>query len=599
VTSRTDIQGSLRTLLLVISKDPKIMKYLARKAVFLATALAMSLSATAEAAKRKAKDVLQYVPADTPYVIAVTKPLPNDLMDKFEPAIDRTLAAYQRIFRYEMSETLIEMSDDEDGAEEAMRLQDTMEEFLKLLSVQGLRDAGIGRGSLFAIYGDGILPVMRIALTDPGAFEDAILRMEEKAGEKLPVATLQGETYRYIDADDMHFVIAAFGKDAVVTMVPKGYSEDRLAETLGLRKPKNNLARSKQLRNIAKEYGYTDHFISFIDVEKLAATFLGDPGGRNTEFLQMLELDASEMTEVCRSELAGLAGIAPRIVMGYTEVNSDALRTGMVVELRDDLATGLATIPAAVPGLGPDLGSLFSFGFSMDPLALRQFYEARLDAMDADPYQCETLVGLQEGAAKGREALAQPLPPVVYSFRGMLANVTGIEGMDLVTQTPPESIDGSLLFAIENAQDLVTMAAMMSPEIAALNLIPDGKAKKLDLPQVAAVAQEAFAALSEAGLSVSLGEGAAQNAESMLQADVAESQPFVSMSMNARSYYDYIGRATMNEKEDEDGEEIPMAMRTAIRDIMVSSGDLYERMLINVHLTARGIEFDSRMTLGD
>ncbi len=219
--------------------------------------------------------------------------------------------------------------------------------------------------------------------------------------------------------------------------------------------------------------------------------------------------------------------------------------------------------------------------------------------MEAEPFECEELAELQAGVAKGREALAQPLPPVVYSFRGMLANLTGLEGMDIATETPPTSVDATMLFAIENAQDLVTMAAMMSPEIAALNLLPDGKAKKLDLPQLAMVAEQAFAALSEGGLSVSLGEAAEQNAETMLAADVDESRPFVSMSMDAAKYYDFIGDAMMAAEEDEAGEELPVEMRAAMRDIMVSSGSLYERMLMNVHLTERGIEFDTRVTLAD
>ncbi|MDJ0794026.1 MAG: hypothetical protein QNI98_07255 [Woeseiaceae bacterium] len=575
------------------------MNPIARKVIPVIAILALGLSATADAAKRKAKDVLQYIPADTPYVFAFTKPFPDKLMDKFDPMIDQTLGAYRKIINYELSKELVEMSADENAAEEAMKLQDTMEEFLSLFSVQGLRDAGVGRGSLMAIYGDGVLPVLRIALTDSDAFDAALDRIESKAGETMPTGTIGRETYRYFDADKMRIVIAVIGDDAVLALVPGSVSEERLEQTLGLSKPRNNLARSKDLKKIAKEYGFTDHLVSYIDVQRIASAFLGDPSGENAELLAALDYDTSAISDTCRTEFSELAGIAPRIVLGYTEVGTAALRTSMVFELRDDIAAGLAAVPAAVPGLGPDLGGLFSFGFSMDPLAMRNFYEARLDAMEADPFSCEHLAEMQAGVAKGREALAQPVPPVVYSFRGMLANVTGLEGMDLATETPPTSVDASMLFAIDNAQDLVTMAAMMSPEIAALNLLPDGKAKKLDLPQIAMVAQEAFAALSESGLSVSLGEGSEQNVEAMLQADVDESKPFVTMSMDAAKYYEFVGAAMMAEEQDEEGEEVPLAMRTAMRDIMVSSGSLYERMLMNVHLTERGIEFDTRVTIVD
>ncbi len=574
------------------------MNHLARISIVVVAVCAFLFSANAEAA-RKAKDLLQYIPEDTPYVMAFTKPLPDDVMDKFEPAVDKTLSAYRRILQYHLSEQMVELSNQEGGPEQAEQLQSFMDEILGLMSVEGLRDAGMGRDALFAVYGDGLLPVFRIALSNRAQFDATIERIESKASEKLPTAKVSGESYRYLDLDDMRVVIATLGNDAVISLVPASVSDERLSQTLGLTKPRKNLAKSKTLKNINKEYGYTDHFMSFIDVERIASAFMGDPSGRNAELLAVLDHDPSKLSAQCQAEFKSLASVAPRVVVGYKAVNKDYLETGMVVELRDDIAAGLATLPAAVPGLGPDLGGLFSFGFSLDPLALRSFYEARLDAMEADPFECEMLGDLQASTVKGREALAQPVPPVVYSFRGFLANITNIEGMDVATDTPPESIDASILFAIENAQDLVTMAAMMSPEVAALNLVPDGKAKLLDLPQLAEFAEQAFAALSDNGLSVSMGEGADANAEAMLTADVATSKPLMSTAFDAKRYYEFVGKAMMEEEAAEDGEQIPLAMRVALRDAMVSSGEMYERMAVNVHLTKRGVEVNTRMTLAD
>ena len=574
------------------------MNHLVRIATCVAAAGALLFAANADAA-RKAKDLLQYIPEDTPYVMAFTRPLPDEVMDKFEPAIDKTMSAYQQILRYHMSEQLVALSAEEGGAEKAEQMQGIMDELLALMSVQGIRDAGLGRDALFAAYGDGLLPVFRIALSNSTQFDATVARIEAKAAEKLPTATLQGHMYRYVDLDKMRVIIATINNDAVITLVPKVFADERLARTLGLTKPRSSLAKSKAFRALNKEYGFTDHFTGFIDVERIAAAFISDPGGQNEELLAMAKHGMTEFSEQCKAEYMSLAAIAPRIVVGYTAVNSSYVETGMVVELRDDIASGLATLPAAVPGLGPDLGGLFSFGMSLDPMAMRSFYEARLDAMEAEPFKCSTLADLQASTAKGRAALAQPVPPVVYSFRGFVANVTNIEGMDVATETPPSSIDASFLFAVENAEALVTMAAMISPEIAALNLLPDGKAKLLDLPQLAEIADQAFAALSSVGLSLSLGEGAEANAEAMLNADVTDDKPFMSMAFDAKRYYEFVGQAAMEGGDSEEADEVPLALRAAIRDAVVSSGEMYERMAFNVHFTDRGIEVNSRMTLAD
>jgi hypothetical protein len=413
------------------------------------------------------------------------------------------------------------------------------------------------------------------------------------------VGELAGETYRYRDFDGLSLVIATIGKDAVITMVPAGVADERLAQTLGIRKPRNSLAQSKDLTKIARKYGFTDHFASFIDIERIAAVFTGDPTGQNAALLQMLGVNTDDSPPECKAEIGKLASVAPRIVLGYTAIDSKFLDTAMVVELRDDIASGMATLPSVVPGLGADLGGLFSFGFSMDLLAARAFYEARLEALEADPFECAQFAEINAMTVEGRKALAKPVPPVAYSFRGMLANVTNIEGLHLGTDTPPESIDASILLAIENAQDLVTMAAMMSPEVAALNLLPDGKAKALNLPQLAALAEQTFAALTESGLAIALGDGAAAQAEAMLSADALDSRPFASFNMDAKKYYEFVGEAIMQGDDDGDAEPMPEAMRTAMRDVMVASGEMYERMTFNVHLTERGVEISSRLTLAD
>ena len=581
------------------------MSLIARIGVGIGALLLFAAVGTADAA-RKPKDLLQYIPADTPYVVAFTEPLPDDLVDRMEPAMEETLSSYRTLIEFMLADAAAKFdeeqaSDDEAtplDEEEFRRFEAVMTEFMEIMSVQGLRDAGIGRDALFAMYGDGLLPVIRLALTDGDKFDEAIARFEKKAEAKLETAEIRGMPYRYAELDEKARLIIATPKDdAVIAVVPVGYGEERLAVTLGLEKPRESLYRSKALRKIRKEYGFTEHALGFFDIERIAASFLGDSSGRNADLFELMEYDASQLDDTCRAEFAELAGVVPRVVMGYTDVGARHMDGAMIVELREDIAAGLESLPAEVPGLGQDPGGLLSFGFALDPMALRTFYAARLDAMEEDPFECAALAELQASTAKGREALAQPLPPVVYNFRGILATVQDVTGFDMSTNQPPESIDAGIMFAFENAQDIVNMAAMMNPQVAALNLLPDGKARKLDLPELGELAETAFAALSSSGLSVSLGEGAEQKAESMLEADVASVGPLMSVSMDAGRYYEFVGQAVMQADESEEGEPTPIEVREAMRDIVLSSGSIYERILTRVYLTPRGIEVGTRMTL--
>lgn len=137
----------------------------------------------------------------------------------------------------------------------------------------------------------------------------------------------------------------------------------------------------------------------------------------------------------------------------------------------------------------------------------------------------------------------------------------------------------------------------MSPQIAALNLLPDGKAKQLELPELGELAAEAFAALTTSGLSVAVGEDAAREAESMLAGDTAKSMPLISLSMDASRYYDFVGASVMRDTQVDGEEPLSADMRAAVRDLVQASGNIYDRLTMNVHFTERGIEIGSRVSL--
>ena len=69
--------------------------------------------------------------------------------------------------------------------------------------------------------------------------------------------------------------------------------------------------------------------------------------------------------------------------------------------------------------------------------------------------------------------------------------------------------------------------------------------------------------------------------------------------MDAKKYYELVGNAIMAGDDNDEGEPMPEVMRAAVRDAMISSGEMYKRMAVNVHLTERGVEISSRLTLAD
>lgn len=560
--------------------------------------------------------LLQYVADDSPYVFAMLEPLPDDVADKLEPQLDLTLKTYQAVLREVVREATDEANAEADSGDNSddrtsdnagddatgnagddERMAAVLDELAGLLSLEGIREAGLGRESTFVVYGAGLLPVLRARLTDVDAFEAALTRIESRAGASMSVDVIDGQSYRYAGNDDGRIVVALIENDLVISAFPSGLSDDGLRSILGLTLPAQSMAASGRLQTIATDNGFRGYGAGFIDFERLAAVFLDAPSGINSEILALMEYGGDELSPVCKSEIRDMAGVAPRLLAGYTEISTGRITSNTILELRDDIAAGFATFSAPVPGLGQDHGGLVSFGMSIDLLAAREFYAARLDALEASPYECELFAELQAGMEQGRAMLSQPVPPLVYGFKGFLTVIEDIRGFDLSTQQPPTAIDMRFLLATDNAPGLLAMGSMFSPELAAMNLQPDGEPVRLDVPQLQGQVDAAYLAMTNDAIALSVGEGQETGLGAMMSAQVGDPLPFMSMHMDASRYYAMIGDVVAANSSNDSPSSAEM--NAAIRDIMQGFSRLVGRLSIAVHFTDRGIEFPTEVELSE
>lgn len=541
--------------------------------------------------------LLRYVPADTPYVFAMLEPLPDEVADKLEPKVDAILKSYQGVLQAMVDSTAPLASESAEGDNIPEEAAEALQELGKLLSIEGLRSAGIERDSKAVLYGVGLLPVMRMTLSDGDLFDAAVARIEAQAKDSMSVASIDGQSYRYAGDEDGRLIIAVIGDEFVISIVPTNLSDELLKSVLGLTLPSTNIAESGDIRKIIDDNGFLSHSVGLVDFERIVATFLDDQSGVNQELLALMEYDGSELDDVCKAEIREMSGIAPRMVTGYTEMSVDQFVSNTILEVRPDIAAGLATLPAPVPGLGSHQGGLLAFGMSINLVAAREFYEARLDAIETDPYECDLFAGLQDGVAQGRDALNRPIPPIVYGFKGFLAVIEDIKGMDLANKQPPTSADLRVLVTTDNAPGLLAMGAMFSPEIAALEIEPNGEPVRFESQQLAGVVEAAYVAMTDTALAFSVGEGTETRLGDMLSAAINEPHPFMSMEMDASRYYEFIAK-TMDIKDDEE-DETPPELKAAIGEIMAVVGDMFSRMNFQIEFTGRGVEFPSTIELAE
>ncbi|MEL7086427.1 MAG: hypothetical protein AAGM36_18245 [Cyanobacteria bacterium J06597_1] len=559
-----------------------------------------------QAALRQNDGVLQYVPADTPYVFATSGTIPEDVLGKLEANSDSVFSSYETLLETMLDE--VNELEPESQDEEERRFLALGKELAELMHSEQLQEAGVPRNPQIAVYGVGLLPVFRVGLEDPAAFEAKIAELEETAGEEMLEGEIGGRPYRYIGDEEARLILGIFGDQLVVTIAPTELSDELLDDVLGLELPEQSLAESGDLTELTESYDFTPYALGFFDIERVVATFLDEPTGVNAELLAMIDYDASTLTDVCRSEIRGMSAVMPRVVTGYTDMTTTEISSNTVVELRSDLASGLSTLAAPVSGLGIDPGGLFSFGMSLDVVAARDFFAGQLDALAADPYECELLAELQDGMIEGRQVLNQPLLPPFNGIRGFLAVVDTIDGLDFENEQLPTSVGARLLLANDDPASLLAMLGFFNPEVASLNLQPDGKPVLLDVSQLTGQLESVpfdstYVAMTDNALAVALGESSASRLADLFNADTGDTLPFFSAHLDNQRYYELIGQALeaeyATERVSENGEDVSSEMEEALERLMTGAGEMVERVSMSVLFTENGIEFPASVTLAE
>jgi len=537
--------------------------------------------------------LLAYVPADTPYV-AVQYPLPDDVMDTLEPRLDRILRAYGEVIRQLALAEAARLEEQDALSEEELTAMTAVADVLAgLLSTDGLAAAGIDRHSSAVLFANGVFPVLRVTVSDPALMEKKIDELEQAAGRQLARAEIDNLRYRYAAQDQAKLVVAVSEGDLVVSVLPVSHSDSLLRSALGLTRPSRSIAQAGTLQALIDANGYDHSTVALMDVRQLTSLFVDEQSGINREVLDLAGYDPANLDEVCKSELRELAAIAPRVHAGYDRLDANGVEARMVVELRDDLAAGLKTLAAPVQGLGTVSAGLASFGMSLDMLAAREFYSARLDAMEAKPFKCDLFQDLQASVATGREALKQPLPPIVYSIKGFLAVIDTLDGIDVSSGHMPETLDASFLLAVDNPIGLVAMGAMFSPELAALNLQQDGKPARLELPPGSPLVGEAWLAMTEKSLVVAIGNEADKRIGELLAAEYASPSPMAALDMDSAAYYGILAQSMAGNADLDDADP---AVSDAIKEAMLSLQQLARRQTVEMHFTDKGLELESTMT---
>ena len=536
--------------------------------------------------------LLRYVPADSPYVFARLAPMPAEFRARVEPAMDIINAENRKIVEQAI---LGRQGDSDELTREAREMLELFTELNDLMSSEGLQEAGIGPESQALIYGNDLLPVIRVELQDVDAFNAKVAELIGQTNLELETSDLGGTSYQSVTFEKLRLLLLVHDGQAVFSMAPTAHSEDQLQVLLGLTLPAENIAKAGTLADIAAKYHFQDQYIGVVNAKTLLSAGLASGGLIDQAMVAEGRGSIEEtLSDTCRSEIETMSSVAPRIAMGIRKADETGVDSTVVFELRKDIAKGLNGLASPVPGLGKLSDGLVVFGMSFNAEVARDFAMERLEAVAAEPFKCEFMVGFNESAMQALEFMKrQPVPPTAYDFKGFIFSVEAIEG--LRAGAAPTDVTGKVsgLLAIDNPESLMAFGNMFVPEIAALNLQPNGDIVPLPTERLGPAETEAWISMSKDAIGVAAGEGGEQRLANLMKMPPNKDAPLMYMSVDAESYIGLISEATqmgLAQSGQTDVQDSSKVMLDAI-------AKLYDRISVDMQMTEHGVEMNSSLTL--
>ncbi len=581
--------------------------------------------AQAKAASKSKYELLEFIPADSPYFFGGIEAAPEEVLEKFAGIYEEMLDAYWEMFKAGFANEggdISELADSDNPWFKAIGL-----EFYANGEVNKdvFKNFGLSMKSTGGIYGHGLAPVLRIKLSDAERLKKTIARIEKNAGEKIPTLDLDGKSVWNLvfDNSDAQLVFDIQSDYFVASLAPapEDIGTKPLKQLLGLEKPKSSLADSKYLNQIMREKNYLPYAIGFIDAVKASEPFIEGPSGLNEILFSLSDyemLPHEELSDICKKEFREIIQIAPRLLFGTSKYDTDDMNMEYLLELRPDIAKQVADLTAPVPGLGEASG-LFSMGFSFNIENMQKFALSQIHAIKKDPFECDKLQELNENMLKMEAQVNNPAAGFIQGLRGVnfviddfddeiIGKLMDLEDQglsnpdkkDFIMQQLQEDLGGYALVSVDNSKNLYNLAKMFSPEVAQLDLKADGKPRLINDALPEAPPFDIYATMQDQAFVLTAGKNAGNKAKKVSALKARGNAPLFAYSINYDLYLQAMQSMFDNPKMAEamqDGDTKGVQNLEALKKILSASYGFFDTGTIKLNLREDGVAFEYEIAM--
>jgi hypothetical protein len=336
------------------------------------------------------------IPADTPYVFASIDPLSDALRDRIYGGLGDSFAK-----SLANAGKLVKAED-----EPWKRAVSAVIESLRGTDLTHWTETlGFGKSPRFAIYGLGLMPVLRWELADAGKLRAVMTKALAAAGGGVATGTVRGVPYWKIPGGATTWVFAVLDHELVVAAAPNATLDAQLPLILALEHPAHSLADTTEVPDALKKYGFNRFVYAAIELGRVADELAAMPS-------------TGMASPECKTDLGRLAAYTPRIVSGYRHLDADGFAFGIVLETSPGIADALGRIRTQLPQIPREHAPIFEASAGVDLDAAVDAVRTAVHQLRNQPFHCAPLATMSEALDLVAQKLDEPLPPEMQGLRG-------------------------------------------------------------------------------------------------------------------------------------------------------------------------------------
>jgi hypothetical protein len=478
---------------------------------------------------------LAFVPADTPYAL-VGLESPSDAV------MNRMLAPARDTMKQSVAQ-LDALGPDVDRSKLPVvaRVGVALADELKGKDLDHWFEAlGFDPHGRVVIYGLSLWPVMRLEIKDAARVHEVASKLIAAADLPTEEKAVGGQKYWLITIDGgMSAVVAVLDHEIVGALLPADAVDGTLPLVLGQKKPAHSLADAGTLQAIARQHGFSNLLVGFVDVNAVDGILAGRADGPNDALASPLRAALGPVSPACRDDRARLIAFAPRVAIGYRRLDEQGFDVALVLETPPGVAKALDRVRAAVPDVAmPAPGNpLLALGLAANVDQLLPLVRDVAGLIKMHPFSCPSLADLNDAANGVYAALGQPLPPFLQGLKGFALVI------DDMTVSPPSG-SGHLLIVGDHVTDLVPMLLGNLPGMAGVQVKADGLPVALPVASFGVPGLDsAHIAMRADRVALAVGAGSAARAVDVLAAPAPARSPLFMYAMDAERFNQRVGAA--------------------------------------------------------